>query len=264
MSENTKPLCFVIQHFDNGPYDRRYIETIKPALLKANVDPQRADDILGLNPIIEKIESNIRSAAICIAEVSEDNPNVWLELGYALALFRPTVILCDKAKRSRLPFDIQHRPVIYYRTDSRSGYDELEKNIIKWTKNELKDYSRMSSVQTLKPETEQQSDLKDYEVAILSTAFAYWTTMDGGISQYQLKQKMLSLNFNDIAVALGVTALEEKGFLATKILTDTEYNNEEYKAYVVTKNGIQWIQNNKNLLSFHNESKTKEPDGIPF
>ncbi|MDG1580423.1 hypothetical protein [Pseudomonas sp. GOM6] len=105
MTDRTaQPTCFVIQAFDSGTYDRRYSETIKPALIKAGVEPQRADEILGLNPIIEKIESAIELASICIAEVSEDNPNVWLELGYALALNRPTVILCDKSKRSRLPF----------------------------------------------------------------------------------------------------------------------------------------------------------------
>jgi len=121
--ESPKPTCFVIQLFDGGMYDRRYKETIRPALIKADVDPQRADEILGLNPVIDKIETAIESASICIAEVSEDNPNVWLELGYALALDRPTVILCDKSKRQKLPFDIQHRPIIFYRTDSRSGYE---------------------------------------------------------------------------------------------------------------------------------------------
>ena len=136
--ESVKPTCFVIQAFDGGTYDRRYKETIRPALIKAEVEPQRADEILGLNPVIEKIETAIESASICIAEVSEDNPNVWLELGYALALDRPTVILCDKSIRQKLPFDIQHRPIIFYRTDSRSGYDELESNIVKWIKNELK------------------------------------------------------------------------------------------------------------------------------
>ena len=75
-NENPKPTCFVIQSFDGGKYDRRYSETIKPALIKAEVDPQRADEILGLNPVIDKIETAIESASICIAEVSEDNPNV--------------------------------------------------------------------------------------------------------------------------------------------------------------------------------------------
>lgn len=45
-----KPTCFVIQSFDGSVYDRRYKETIRPALIAANVEPQRADEILGLNP----------------------------------------------------------------------------------------------------------------------------------------------------------------------------------------------------------------------
>jgi hypothetical protein len=120
--EVTKPTCFVIQSFDGGTFDRRYTETIRPALIKASVVPQRADEILGLNPVIEKIESAIELATICFAEVSLDNPNVWLELGYALALRKPTVILCDKAIRSKLPFDVQHRPIIFYSSDSKSGF----------------------------------------------------------------------------------------------------------------------------------------------
>lgn len=72
-NKKIKPTCFVIQAFDGGRYDRRYSETIKPALIKAEVEPQRADEILGLNPIVEKIETAIKLASICIAEVSEDN-----------------------------------------------------------------------------------------------------------------------------------------------------------------------------------------------
>jgi len=117
--ENNKPTCFVIQEYDDGgPFDKRYQETIEPALVAAEVEPLRADKILGLQPIIEKIETAIQQASICVAEVSTDNPNVWLELGYALAINRPVVILCDKQLRSKLPFDVQHRPVIFYRTDS--------------------------------------------------------------------------------------------------------------------------------------------------
>ena len=112
--ENNKPTCFVIQEFDDGDtFDRRYEETISPALIAAEVAPRRADEILGLQPVINKIEDAIQQASICVAEVSTDKSNVWLELGYALAVNRPVVILCDDQKRVKLPFDIQHRPVYF-------------------------------------------------------------------------------------------------------------------------------------------------------
>jgi len=262
-----KPTCFVIQSFDGGTYDRRYKETIRPALIKAEVDPQRADEILGLNPVIDKIETAIESASICIAEVSEDNPNVWLELGYALALDRPTVILCDKSKREKLPFDIQHRPIIFYRTDSRSGYDELESNIIKWIKNELNTSERVKRINVLKPGSEDKTDLEDYEVAVLSSAFAFWPTTDGGISQWKLEQKLKEMRFTEVALALGVTGLMERGLINEKLLIDTSgFDNEEYKAYFVTNAGIQWLQNNKDILAVKEPEKEimTFDDEIPF
>jgi len=252
--EKSVPTCFVIQSFDGGKYDRRYMETIKPALLKAEVEPQRADEILGLNPIIDKIETAISSASVCIAEVSEDNPNVWLELGYALAMDRPTVILCDKSKRDKLPFDIQHRPIIFYRTDSRSGYEELEANIVKWIRNELINSKRLDNTKVLKSNNVKVTDLEDYEVAVLSSAFSFWPTVEGGISHWRLEQNLKSMEFTEVALALGVSGLIERGLLTEKILIDHEYQNEEYKAYFVTKLGIQWLQNNKEALVVKEES----------
>lgn len=230
------------------------------------MDPQRADEILGLNPVIEKIEAAIESASICIAEVSEDNPNVWLELGYALALNRPTVILCDESRREKLPFDIQHRPIIFYRTDSRSGFEELEKNITKWIKNELSTSLRIKNVQTLKPGSENKPDLEDYEAAVLSAAFVFLSTTGEGISRWALKQSLGTLEFTEVALDLGVSVLTEKGLLAEKLLIDHWSNGKKYKAYFVTDAGIQWLRQNKEILTL--KQPKKEPgnpdDDIPF
>lgn len=138
MADRKMSICFVIQEFDDGgTFDRRYKDVIAPAIQSAKAKPLRADDILGLNPIIEKIEKAIQDSDICIAEVSTDNPNVWMELGYALALSKPTIIICDKGKRNKLPFDVQHRPVIFYSSESPSDFDELGKKLKTFILNEL-------------------------------------------------------------------------------------------------------------------------------
>ena len=258
--EEQKPTCFVIQSFDDGTFDRRYRETIRPALVKANVEPQRADEILGLNPVIEKIERAIEAASICVAEVSEDNPNVWLELGYALALDRPTVILCDKAYRQKLPFDVQHRPIVFYRTDSRSGFEELERNIVRYVENELKSAKRILKAPILKPGSEGESELENYEIAILSTAFSFWPSNIGGVSSWDMETKISKEGFEKVAFALGVTSLISKGLLEEKLVLNQD--DYEVKHYFVTKGGIQWLQNNKNLLEVKKESKFD--DDIPF
>lgn len=251
MSESPKPVCFVIQSFDGGKFDRRYLETIKPALIKADVDPQRADEILGLNPVIEKIEKSIESAAICIAEVTEDNPNVWLELGYALALDRPTVILCDRAARPKLPFDIQHRPIIFYRTDSRSGFDELERDIIKFVKNQIENEKRTAKTFTLKPGSEQSTDLEKYEVSILATAFAAWPTPVGSISHWDLEKKLKNEGFTDVGLALGISKLIGRNYLLERIVMedDSHYGSVEIKHYQISPEGVKWIEQHSDLLT---------------
>ena len=73
---------------------------------------------------IEKIEEGIKSSKICFAEITLDNPNVWYELGFALASGKDVVMVTEE--RQKFPFDIQHRHVINYKTDSKSDYEKLE------------------------------------------------------------------------------------------------------------------------------------------
>ena len=74
------PSCFVIQPFDGGQFDKRYDDILDPAIREAGIEPYRVDrDISAVIPI-EQIEQNIRKADVCLADISKDNPNVWLEI----------------------------------------------------------------------------------------------------------------------------------------------------------------------------------------
>ena len=264
--EISKPTCFVIQEFDNGgTYDKRYQETIKPALINADVEPQRADKILGLQPVIQKIEEAIMQASICIAEVSTDNLNVWFELGYALANNRPVVILCDKHIRSKLPFNIQHRPVIFYRTDSKSGYEELEQQIILNVKNELEKDESIPSGPIIKGGADQLEDLKDYEVGILSALLAMWPTNTKGSSHWEITTALRGKKYNETALGLGIANLIKKGLIDQ----DTEVDgHEEFFIYRITQRGITWLDERKEYLDLTQETseETSEfvDDDIPF
>jgi hypothetical protein len=59
------------------------------------------------------IEKKISESAACFAELSEDNPNIWFELGYAIARDKPLCLVCSET-RERFPFDVQHRKIIRY------------------------------------------------------------------------------------------------------------------------------------------------------
>ena len=77
--------CFVIQPFDKDKFDKRFEDIFKPAIIKADLEPYRIDQDLTVRIPIEEIEKGIKESAICFAEITTDNPNVWYELGFAFA-----------------------------------------------------------------------------------------------------------------------------------------------------------------------------------
>lgn len=131
--EYVRPSAFVIQPFDNGgKYDKRFDEIIRPTLESIGLHAYRVDRDDHAKVLIEDIKARLSSAAIVICEISEDNPNVWFELGFAIALDRECVMICS-AIRDVLPFDIRHQRVIFYKTDGPSDFitfqDKLKRTI---------------------------------------------------------------------------------------------------------------------------------------
>ena len=122
------PTCFVIQPFD-PENTRRYKEVYKPALEEAGLEPYRVDQDPAVEVPIESIEQRIRDSAICLADITEDNPNVWYELGFAFAVDSPVVITCADHRKTKLLFDIQHRTVITYATASPSDFEKLREEV---------------------------------------------------------------------------------------------------------------------------------------
>ena len=77
--------CFVMQPFDGGKFDKRFDDVLAPAITAADLEPYRVDRDPGVTIPIEDIQSGIESSRACLADITADNPNVWFELGYAIA-----------------------------------------------------------------------------------------------------------------------------------------------------------------------------------
>lgn len=252
--ESRKSVAFVIQSFDGGKFDRRYLETVRPGIIKGGAEPRRADEILGVQPIIQKIEDAINGADICIAEVSQDNPNVWLELGYALALDKPTLILCDRQIRERLPFDVQHRPVIFYSTDSKSGYDDLEGKVA----SEIRNLVRMVA-----SEAEQRpilqlgaadiGELRGYEISVMAALLAAWSTSPEGISSWQIERKLERAGYTDTQIAMGISRLMSLSYVEQSIEEDRDGNS--FHSYRIAPSGIRWLHDNEASIEPYDAKK---------
>ena len=129
--EDFKGQCFVMQPFDGGMYDSLYEQVFDPAIRDAKLIPYRVDNDPSASIPIETIEHEIANSLACFAEISENNPNVWFELGYAIACFKPLCLVSSDA-RDRFPFDVQHRKIIRYPAHSLpKDYDALKKAMTK-------------------------------------------------------------------------------------------------------------------------------------
>jgi len=107
--------CFVAQPFDAGEFDKRYGQVYEPAIKAAGLEPYRVDRDPRASIVIDTIISEIRSCSAFFVDITMDNPNVWFELGLAIAYKQNACIVCAET-RSSFPFDIQHRNIIRYKT----------------------------------------------------------------------------------------------------------------------------------------------------
>jgi hypothetical protein len=65
-----------------------------------------------------------------LAEITEDNPNVWFEIGLAIAYKKEIILICSNVRTGKYPFDIQHRTVISYESESPSDFEKLKDKIV--------------------------------------------------------------------------------------------------------------------------------------
>jgi predicted transcriptional regulator len=227
--------CFVMQAFDGGAYDRRFEETFAPAIAKGGAKALRADKILGTKPIIDKIETALRAADIAFAEISENNPNVFIELGYALNLGIPLVMACDAAKRGVLPFDITHRPVIFYKTESQGDFERLSNDVeiaVKAAITEAADRGLSLPVSVATRAPLQQDELKTR--IMLEILDAQMTDPDG-LSAYGIKKALSAAGTPERVTSLATMKLLSEGMIHAEKMTD--YNNDEFLAYALTDHG---------------------------
>ncbi len=127
----TMPTCFVAQPFKD-PFQSRFYEDIKPAIEAAGLVAYKVDDDLSADKLIDDIHAGIRAATVVLVDITEDNPNVWYELGFSQALDKHLVMIScsnDRGADRPYPFDVRGRKIVNYTTGKRSAHDKLQKDI---------------------------------------------------------------------------------------------------------------------------------------
>jgi hypothetical protein len=122
-------LCFVIQPFDRGPFDARFRSTLAPAIQDAGLEPYRVDHDPSTVIPSDDIQAGIRGADACVADITLDNPNVWLEVGLAISANKPILLLANGSAREAFPFDVRHRHIVKYATQDITDFVRLRHEI---------------------------------------------------------------------------------------------------------------------------------------
>ncbi len=87
---------------------------------------EKVDQAMFTGSIVDRITEGIRAADFLIADLTDERPNVYLEVGFAWALSKPVVILAREGQR--LHFDVSHHRCLFYRTIGKLS-EALEKTI---------------------------------------------------------------------------------------------------------------------------------------
>ena len=256
--------CFVIQPFDNDKFDKRFVDIFEPAIKKAEFEPYRIDKDLSVRIPIDEIEKGIAECKICFAEITNDNPNVWYELGYAVACNKDVVMVCSDERIGKFPFDIQHRHIITYKTSSTSDFVTLEDTITRKIKafqqksNTIKQLSVTPVVET--------EGLKSHEIALLILMMENQVSSEDSSAVYTLKNEMSKAGYTDIATSVGIRTLTKLGMIETYKDIDNWNNGQEFIACKLLEKGENWILNNQDQLEFRrkNSIEIPEPEDLPF
>jgi predicted transcriptional regulator len=260
--------CFVMQPFDGGRFDKRYKDVFDPAIRKAGLEPYRVDADPSVVIPIDEIADRIRKSEYCFAEISTDNPNVWFELGFAIACGKHVVLACSDERQTQFPFDVRHRTIITYKTESSQDFEHLGGRIADALNAAQKKQNESAALASMSPIAE-MAGLSEHEIVCLATVAQNQNGPDDAVTMYSIKEDMRRSGSTDLAASMAVNSLSRKGLLEYRQNTDDR--GDVYFGYRATDAGFEWLDQNQHKLVLHRKkvepkrgSYTGDDADIPF
>jgi hypothetical protein len=127
---------FVIMQIGDPELDLVYEEAVAPALEACCVEPRRVDRHNRGGPILSEIMIFIEEAEVVVADLTNERPNCYLEVGYVMGLGKLTNLVLT----ARADHDVhaaEHRP-----GGPRVHFDVAGFDILFWQPAALDDFRR--------------------------------------------------------------------------------------------------------------------------
>jgi hypothetical protein len=253
--------CCVFQPFDKGPHDKRYEDTIVPAIQAAGLEPYRVDRDDGAAIPIDTLHAEIKSSTLCLADITTRNANVMYELGYAIASEKDVVLICSTQQSDKFPFDIQHRGIVQYSPESASDFEKLKSDITNRIKALLKKQETTQDLASVSPVKSTQG-LQSIEIAALAFVMANVDSSTDCVGASLIKQDMERAGYTRLASQLALTRLSRMEFV--KAADDADHNGNPFVAYQILQAGEDWLLENQDKLELRVSMKSSPQQRIPF
>lgn len=249
---------------------QRYRDVFKPAIeAVSGLTAYRVDEDPTVEIGFEGIHAGIDIAAICFAEITLDNPNVWYELGYALARGKSVVLACSEERPSSYPFDVQHRGIISYTLDSKGAFEDLQGRITEKLTALLKKSAEMGNIETFVASRDGEG-LSALEISALVTIAGQTEALDRNerVPSWHVKEAMDKAGFNEFGTAVAIRQLVVREMV--RVFEDEDHNGNQYTTCTLDHAGIAWILANLDQLNLKRDPKpppkppTSSDDDFPF
>ena len=221
------------------------------------MEPYRVDrDPQAVIPI-ETLHAEIKSATVCVADITTRNPNVMYELGYAVAAEKDVIIISGPSA-DKYPFDIQHRGILGYAVGSKSDFEHLGVKVTEKLLATLARQARVENVVSSSPVRTNDS-LQPHEFTVLALILANSDAVGDPVAMSWLKQEMRKATFNEIGTRMALAKLTKMGY--TEVTWGEDYDNNRYAKYALTDAGENWLLQNQSRLQITTKPATvTKPD----
>jgi hypothetical protein len=255
--------CFVIQPFDASKFDKRFEDIYKPAIEAAGLEAYRVDKDPSVSVPIDAIEGGIKSASICLADITADNPNVWYELGFAFASGRQVVMVCSEERTGKkYPFDIQHRAIIPYHADSPSDFDLLKQKLTVRLKTLLDRSEALRNIAEADPVAPVEG-LSHPEVMALAVIAGSSFLPDTAVAVWSAKGDAETAGLTNMGFNLAIRRLTAKKYIEIEQMWN-EHRAEPEEGVRITDLGWQWIETNESRFLLQRQEPEPKYGDIPF
>lgn len=106
-----KKHVFIAMPFNSNMEDTYYYG-IQRAVDTAGFDCYRSDKVAFVGDIMQELKKELEKSVAVIAELTDSNPNVYLEVGFAWGKDKPTVLIIKQGDKPR--FDVQGQKCLMY------------------------------------------------------------------------------------------------------------------------------------------------------